>query len=196
MANDSYYRFDDDNDMNYIYSHNLQKRHRWPDNIQPHMSHKIWLRFNLIHTLGRIYTPRILLVQCIQTILHNSTYGHTGGCELRATKQLTECDGTTPSGTKHGKYDNIGIGWYARFSNYDDFHIIDCLVNDFSFLTLNVRGPSYLGLNRSISWLLMPWLLTSPGHQQPCYWLYMICRSLSYLRPDFKYLCHINVEGW
>ena len=34
-------------------------------------------------------------------------------------------------------------------------------------LTLNVRGPSYLGLNRSISWLLMPWLLTSPGHRQP-----------------------------
>ena len=28
-------------------------------------------------------------------------------------------------------------------------------------LTLNVRGPSYLGLTRSISWLLMPWLLTS-----------------------------------
>ena len=36
-------------------------------------------------------------------------------------------------------------------------------------LTLNVRGPSYLGLTRSISWLLMPWLLTSPGHQQPWY---------------------------
>ena len=33
-------------------------------------------------------------------------------------------------------------------------------------LTLNVRGPSYLGLTRSISWLLMPWLITSPGHQQ------------------------------
>ena len=63
-------------------------------------------------------------------------------------------------------------------------------------LTLNVQGPSYLGLNRSISWLLMPWLLTSPGHQQPWYWLYSICRSFSYLRNDFKYLCHINVEKW
>ena len=61
-------------------------------------------------------------------------------------------------------------------------------------LTLNVRGPSYLGLTRSISWLLMPWLLTSPGHQQPWYWLYRICRSWSYSRKDFKYLCHINVE--
>ena len=38
-------------------------------------------------------------------------------------------------------------------------------------LTLNVWGPSYLSLARSISWLLMPWLLTSPGHHQPWYWL-------------------------
>ena len=63
-----------------------------------------------------------------------------------------------------------------------------------SVLTLNVRGPSYHDLTRSISWLLMPWLLTSPGHQQPWYWLYWISRPWSYLRKDFKYLCHINVE--
>ena len=63
-------------------------------------------------------------------------------------------------------------------------------------LTLNVRGPSYLGLTRSISWLLMPWLLTSPGHQQPWYWLYGIFRFFSYLRKCFKYLCQINVEEW
>ena len=50
------------------------------------------------------------------------------------------------------------------------------------WLTLNVRGPSYLGLTRSISWLLMPWHLTSPGHQQPWYWLYRMWRSFSYLR--------------
>ena len=63
-----------------------------------------------------------------------------------------------------------------------------------SSLTLNVRRPSYLGLTRSISWLPMPWLLMSPGHQQPWYWLCRICRSNSYLRKDFKYLCYINVE--
>ena len=62
--------------------------------------------------------------------------------------------------------------------------------------TLNVRGPSYLGLTRSISWLLMPWLLTSPGHQQPWYWQYRMCRSFSHLRKDFKYLCEINVEEY
>ena len=53
-------------------------------------------------------------------------------------------------------------------------------------LTLNVRGSSYLGLTRSISWLLMPWLLTSPGRQQPWYWLCRIGRFLSYLREDFN----------
>ena len=63
-------------------------------------------------------------------------------------------------------------------------------------LTLNVRGPSYLGLTRSISWLLLPWLLTSPVHQQPWYWLCRIGGFLSYLRKDFNYLRHISVEKW
>ena len=62
--------------------------------------------------------------------------------------------------------------------------------------TLNVRGPSNLGSTGSISWLLMPWLLTSPRHQQPWYWLYGICTPFSYLRKEFKYLCQINVEEW
>ena len=34
-------------------------------------------------------------------------------------------------------------------------------------INLNERVPSYLGLTSSISWLLMPWLFTSPGHQHP-----------------------------
>ena len=44
---------------------------------------------------------------------------------------------------------------------------------EMSCLTLYMRGQSYLGtgITRSISWLLMPWLLMSPGHQQPWYWL-------------------------
>ena len=62
---------------------------------------------------------------------------------------------------------------------------------------LNVRGPSYLVLTRSISWLLMPWLLMSPGHQQPWYWLTCrIGRFLSYLRKDFNYLHRTNVVKW
>ena len=52
-----------------------------------------------------------------------------------------------------------------------------------------MQGPYNLGLTRSISWLLMTWLLTSPGHQQPLYWLCRIGMSLSYARRNFKYLC-------
>ena len=55
---------------------------------------------------------------------------------------------------------------------------------------------SYLGLIRSISWLLMPWLLVSPGHLQPWYWLCRIGRPLSYLRKDFNYLCHVIFNEW
>ena len=62
--------------------------------------------------------------------------------------------------------------------------------------TLNVQGLTYLSLTRSISWLLMPWLLVSPGHQHPWYWLCRIGQSLSYLRKDFNYLGHVNVEEW
>ena len=71
--------------------------------------------------------------------------------------------------------------------NWHNWHIV-CLIDVWSqtitllsnsciLLTLNVRGPSYLGITRSISWLLMPWLLTSPGHQQPWYWLCRIGMS-------------------
>ena len=56
--------------------------------------------------------------------------------------------------------------------------------------------PSYLGLIRSISWLLMPWLLGSPGHKQPWYWICRIGRSLSYSRRNFNYLCLIGLEEW
>ena len=73
------------------------------------------------------------------------------------------------------------------------FPVIQIYFNLWISLTLNVRGPSYLGLTRSISWLLMPWRLTPPGHQQPWYWR-RIGRFLSYLRKDFSYLRRINVE--
>ena len=40
------------------------------------------------------------------------------------------------------------------------------------------------------------WLLTSPGHQHPWYWLCIIGKFLSYLRKNFNYLCHVNVVEW
>ena len=44
----------------------------------------------------------------------------------------------------------------------------------------------------SISWLLIPWLLASPGHQQPWYWLCKTNRPLFSMRKDFN--CHFYVE--
>ena len=55
-----------------------------------------------------------------------------------------------------------------------------------TYLTLNVRGPSYLSLIRSMSWLLM--------HKELWYWQCRVCWSWSYVRKDFKYICHTNVE--
>ena len=52
-----------------------------------------------------------------------------------------------------------------------------CLQNGDHFVCesslINVMGPSYFGFTRSISRRLMPWLLTSPRHQQPCYFVYV-----------------------
>ena len=66
----------------------------------------------------------------------------------------------------------------------------------FSVLTPNMWGKSYLGLIRSISWPLMPLGLASPGHQQPCYWLFRIDRSLSNSRRNLNCLRLISVEEW
>ena len=60
-------------------------------------------------------------------------------------------------------------------------------------LTLNVRGPSYPGLTRSISLLLMTWGCKELGHW---YWLCKIGKSLSYMRKDFNFFYDVNVEEW
>ena len=64
--------------------------------------------------------------------------------------------------------------------------------------------PSYNGTalyssrTGSIQRMLMPWLLASPGHQQPCYWPCKICRSMSSIGKDFNYLLlhHLSAEKW
>ena len=60
------------------------------------------------------------------------------------------------------------------------------------FLTLGVWGPSYLSLIMPISWLLMPWLLASPGRQQPWYWLVLVLDG----GRISSHLCHVIVEEW
>ena len=65
-----------------------------------------------------------------------------------------------------------------------------------SMLTLVVLNLEYCSTARSLSWLLMPWLLTSPGHQHPQYWLYRMNELLSSTIKNFNYLCHLSDEKW
>ena len=39
----------------------------------------------------------------------------------------------------------------------------------------------------------MPWLLASPGHQHPWFWLCRMGKFLYYSRKDFNYLCHVSL---
>ena len=50
------------------------------------------------------------------------------------------------------------------------------------WLTLSVPKTEYSRRFRSIPWLLMSWLLASPGVQQPWPWLCKINRSLRFMR--------------
>ena len=95
------------------------------------------------------------------------------------------------------------IEFNHRASKSSQYLMMICLIeywSDFRLfgeaLTFNVLRLSYLGLTRSISWLLMPWLLPSPRHQHPWYWLCRIGKFLSYFRKDFNYLCYVSVEEW
>ena len=68
--------------------------------------------------------------------------------------------------------------------------IIRCFFNFIS--TLLVLKPEYTVRIGSIPWLLMPWLLVSPGHQQPSYWLCRINKSSSSIRKDFNNLQYLD----
>ena len=50
--------------------------------------------------------------------------------------------------------------------------------------------------NLTILWLQMPWLLPLLSHQHSWYCVCMINKSLSSLRKNFSYLCHLSAELW
>ena len=59
---------------------------------------------------------------------------------------------------------------------------------------------SYFGAEarifRSIPWLLMSWLLASPGHHRPWYWLCWANGPLYFMKKGFSPLRHVSVEKW
>ena len=81
--------------------------------------------------------------------------------------------------------DNIDI-WISLVASTQQS--LECEGTGALLKTHNVRGPSYLGLTRPISWLVMLWLLASPGHQQPWHWLCEISKSWSYTKKYFNNL--------
>ena len=62
-------------------------------------------------------------------------------------------------------------------------------------LTLLVLKLEYSRITKLIPWLLMPWRLVSPGHQQPWHWLCRINRSLFSKRKGFNCLHNLNFRN-
>ena len=63
-------------------------------------------------------------------------------------------------------------------------------------LTLLLLRAWYSRWIKSIPWLLMPWLLPAPGHQQPWYWQNGNHWSLFWMGIIFVYLCWEMIEKW
>ena len=57
-----------------------------------------------------------------------------------------------------------------------------------SMCTILILKARYSRITRSIPWMLMPWLLPSPSHQQPQYWLCRVNCPLSSTKKDLDYL--------
>ena len=55
--------------------------------------------------------------------------------------------------------------------------------------------PSGAEINKSISWLLLRcWIPALPEHQQPCYLICKINKSLCFSRNNFNCLWHLHIE--
>ena len=72
MANESYFRIDDDNFMEYTYPRNHQKKHASTGSTQSRVLDKddIENRSHLTHTHST-YVTNTLYVKCCRTLLHN-----------------------------------------------------------------------------------------------------------------------------
>ena len=65
-----------------------------------------------------------------------------------------------------------------------------------AWLTLSVLKPEYSRRNKTMPFLLMPWLHRLPSHQQPRHCLCRINRFLSLMSKDVKYLHRLSFENW
>ena len=85
--------------------------------------------------------------------------------------------------------------WYRVYELCMEYEVLCEFDSNFILLMLKVE---YSRIRRSISWLLMSWVLASPGHQQPWSCLCRINRSLSSKGKNFNYLtfhCSLRHQG-
>ena len=59
---------------------------------------------------------------------------------------------------------------------------------------VHVCNNTFHAETSSISWLMMPWLLLSPGHQQPWYWPWKVEELLSASKINGRNLCSTHVR--
>ena len=97
--------------------------------------------------------------------------------------------------------DKFNISLNGPFSNqsYNTYIVLGCLLTKwlskvFIILTLLMLKAEYCVIIRSIPWLLIPWLLVLPGHQQPWCWICGIDWSLPSMGKKFHCMwCDISV---
>ena len=68
---------------------------------------------------------------------------------------------------------------------------VTSIVMETELLNLVVLRLEYSAKNLSISWLLLPWFLASPGHQKARYWQNRINESLPFIRVNFNNLHYV-----
>ena len=75
-----------------------------------------------------------------------------------------------------------------KLSNLHDIKFCELtkVKNRFTFVRPFDAEARKSGRTRWVPWLLMSWLLLSPGHQQPWHWLSRINRAKIYTRKDFN----------
>ena len=82
------------------------------------------------------------------------------------------------------------MGTWHCFHGYPIDNFMATIYSRYYLLIFQVLWPkySYSHRTRPMPWLMMPWLLASPEHHQPWYWLCKTNRSLAFVMRQFIYV--------
>ena len=93
------------------------------------------------------------------------------------------------------QHEDLSIIWFHENISHTYISMILIQITAESSLTFLALKSEHSRIIMSIPWLLMPWLIASPGHQQLWYWICRMKWFLSSTRKDFNYLHHLS-EKW